>query len=623
MTRGFLVASALTVLAMVSCSSDEHTRSHPEGAAGTADASGGTSGNQAAAGRTSGARGGDAPISGGGPGAGEAGASGTPSSRGSSHTGGTPSPGAAGSPGGMDSTAGAGSPGEAGSGASDGGRAGEPAFPGGRKSAAGAGGREPVAGASGTLVGGAGGAAGQESDRDADGVRDSEDNCPVTKNPDQQDSNVNSVGDVCEAIGGFDPRFEVLAYQPEHATEGVTILSVLGGLTTFEDPAYADFGYLAALPVAPNGATVSQLLPVWVYSDFSNGAFSDVGLLPNGHPFAIRGAHVGDRASELDPVSGEAVWTYDEVMVNHSFKPLPDGGYIFIYSTLLEHDTYGVDVDGDGILEVRMDGVRVIDQNRNTVWDWALLDHDIDLQAPPSPTYSTLSDYWSNCNSVSFVPDPDWTTSDPLRGDVYLNCRLMNRLYDIAYPEGNIEWVMGRGGDFGSGFFHHAHDPSITYVESGGVRVATRILLYDNREAPPLGEADPCPPDETCPGDIEPYSRVLEVEVDSSLNAEIVWKWPSPTSSDFEAVKTYSPLAGGAQRLPNGHVLITHATEGGNPYLGEVCNTRITEVMPTGSLTGGDVVWDVRSDPGYCSFKATRFVSDLEGWASHVEPPAP
>ena len=479
-----------------------------------------------------------------------------------------------------------------------------------------------LAGAGGAAAGGGGRVGQSGADRDADGVADSADNCPSTKNPGQQDADGNAVGDACEGIGDFLPAFELLEHDPESSFPGVTLLSVMGGPTTFDDPSYADFGYLAALPLAANGSSESEFVPLWVYSDFWGGAFSSVDVLPNSHLVAIRGADAGERLVEIDPVSGETVWTYDDVMVNHSFQRLDNGDFIFIHTTLVEHETYGQDVDNDGVLEVRMDGVRVIDPDKNTLWDWSLLDHDIDLEEPPpSPIYSTVSDYWSNCNAVKFVPAQGWTQSDPLEGSVYLNCRLMDRLYKIDYPSGQIDWVMGSGGDFGEGFFHHPHDPNISHVEDAeGSRIATRILLYDNREAPPLGGAEPCPPDETCPPEIEPYSRVIEVQVDNDLNAEIIWKWPSPTSPDFDAVKVYSPLAGGVQRLPNGNILITHATEGGNPFLGEVCSGHLMEVLPDGTLTGGRIVWDVTLASSYCTFKATRIPPDaVEGWASYVE----
>ena len=203
-----------------------------------------------------------------------------------------------------------------------------------------------------------------------------------------------------------------------------------------------------------------------------------------------------------------------------------------------------------------------------------------------------------------------------MEGDICVSCRLHNRIYDVDYPSGEVVWIMGDDGDFGEGMFHHSHDAQVTYdTDEAGNRTLTRILLYDNREAELLGGAAPCPPDESCPDDIEPYSRVIEVTVDEDLNAEIVWKWPSPTSDDFDDVALYSPLAGGIDRLPNGNLLVTHATVGGNPYLGVISHGRLTELKRDGSLTGAEVVWDVEFNAAYGSFRALRIPEEaVENW---------
>jgi hypothetical protein len=461
------------------------------------------------------------------------------------------------------------------------------------------------------------------NDLDSDGVEDEADNCPVTKNPDQKDADGDGIGDACEGIGDFQPAYELLRYEPEEVSSGVTLFPNIGGVDTFNRADFAEFGYLAALPTAANGATKSEMIPLWVYSDFADGEFTDVDLLPNGHLLGIRGPDGGDSLHEIDPVTGETLWSYDDVMVNHSFKRLPNGYLVFIYTDFVESSNYGEDVDDDGKMELRMDNVRIIDDKGHLVWDWSLIEHDGDIDEPPAEVYSLLTEWWSNCNSVSFVPAPGWTEDEALEGDVYLSCRLLNKIYKINYPSGDIEWVMGSGGDFGQDLFYRPHDPNITYIEDAdGNKGATRILLYDNREDPPLGEASACPPDETCPEDIDPFSRVLEIVVDEDLDAEITWKWPSPTSPDFDDVNVFSPIAGGVQELSNGNVLITNATVGGNPYLGYIPHCELMEVKRDGTLTGGEIVWWVAFNKGYGTFKAIRIPAvALEGWESHVEPP--
>jgi hypothetical protein len=331
----------------------------------------------------------------------------------------------------------------------------------------------------------------------------------------------------------------------------------------------------------------------------------------------MRGGDGGAVMIEMDPTVPEVRHTYDDVMYNHYAQSLPDGNILAIYSEFREHERYGYDVDDDGKREIRTEILRVVTPEGDTQWEWSVFEQDPD--APVSEAYVALTEWWSNCNAVSFIPNDDWTDGEPLEGDIYFNCRLLNRLYDVEYPSGDIRWIMGDGGDFGEGFFYHSHDPRISFdYDEDGNRVATHILLYDNREAPPLGAAEVCPPDETCPKDLTRYSRVIEVVVDGDLNAEIVWKWPSPSAPDFDAYHFYSPIGGGVVPLENGNLLITNATEGGNPFLNEVCRGRLLEIVRDGSLTGAEVVWDVAFNDYYGSYRAVRIPeSAATKWRSH------
>ncbi len=457
-----------------------------------------------------------------------------------------------------------------------------------------------------------------DGDEDSDNVLNADDNCPVTKNADQEDKNQNDVGDACEAADLFAPIFQVTSYQKELCDDGVTILAVQGGKETFETEDWLDFGYIAGFPTAPNGSTDREIFPLWVFADRSTGAFSDVNLLPNGSLLTIRGSDAGAVLTELDPILGEDRFVYDDVLVNHSAKRLPDGSTLFIYSEFFEDETMGVDVDGDGVREIRRENVRVIDEEGNTTWEWSVLEQDPD--AEPTGNYVVFSEWWSNCNAVSFVPAVDWKKGESLTGDVYLNCRLLDRLYKINYPEGDIEWIMGKGGDFGEGFTYHSHDPEISFdVDDEGNRVMTHILIYDNREAPPLGDGPVCPADETCPEGTTPFSRVIQVDVDNALNAEIVWKWPSVTLPNFKKLSFYSPIGGGVSTLRNGNLLITNATEGGNPFIGDECYAHLIELKRDGTLTGGEIVWELLSSRYYGSYKAIRVPYEtVEGWNSKV-----
>ena len=448
------------------------------------------------------------------------------------------------------------------------------------------------------------------NDADSDGVADERDNCPEVKNPAQGDANQNGFGDACETRA-FAPEFTVLKADTANITSGHTLFSVVGGENVFLDPAWQEFGFLATLPLLPSTAESPTIAPDWVFADFNGAEFNIVDVLSNGHILAIRGADGGKTMVEIDPVTAMTVRQFTDREYSHDVMVLPDGNYLAIWAETIPYP--------ESIPEtLQFEHVGVVDAEGNTLWDWNLYEQVPD--APASEQYVTLAGLWSNCNAVDFKPADDWQSGTPLRGNVYLNARVQNRLYNISYPSGDILWIMGDDGDFGENLFHHPHDAQIV-ADPGANSLpgVTRILLYDNREAPVLGNATACPADETCPLGIEAYSRLLEIEVDETARtARIVWKWPSPTSPDFSEYALYSPIAGGIDQLPDGHLLITHATVGGNPFLpGVVPHGRLMEIQRDGTLTGATVLWDVVFSESYGTFKAIRLPEgSTDSWTS-------
>ena len=434
-------------------------------------------------------------------------------------------------------------------------------------------------------------------DMDSDSVVNDEDNCVDLPNPQQEDGNRNHIGDVCE-IRDFAPSYKVLHYDADNAAPGETLFTVVNSNGAFASTGLVTLGYLAAVPLSPGTDGDNTLDPIWEYASFDTGEFLIANVLSNGHLMAIRGKDGGDKLVEIDPVSAKVVNRYASKKFNHDFIALPDGNFLVIYTRSVDSK--------DGSLYV--ENVAVIDPDGTQLWDWDLYDRVPD--APASEKYVSLAGIWSNCNALDFAPDEDWKDGQPLSGNIYLNCRIHNRLYNIEYPSGEIVWIMGDDGDFGEGMFHHPHDTQIAFdTDDTGKRTGFRVLMYDNREAPFLGDANACPPDEpeeTCPDNTAPYSRVIEVAVDNDLNAQIVWKWPSPTSPDFDQYRGYAPIGGGVSRLSNGNLLITNATVGGNPFLGDEIHARLIELKRDGTLTGATVVWDVEFNTGYGSFKAIR-----------------
>ncbi len=157
---------------------------------------------------------------------------------------------------------------------------------------------------------------------------------------------------------------------------------------------------------------------------------------------------------------------------------------------------------------------------------------------------------WLHMNSLDYDPGDE---------ALYVSVRNLNRIYKLGYPDGEVEWVMGDGGDFGQGLFSHQHNPT---------RIGDdRMLLFDNGLH--RGFAEPV------------TSRVIEIQFDAGAgDARIVWEYDGPPSF-------YSDAMGDASRLPNGNTLVVDSMNG-----------RIIEVTAEGLP-----VWELEFPPSFMTYR--------------------
>ena len=161
-------------------------------------------------------------------------------------------------------------------------------------------------------------------------------------------------------------------------------------------------------------------------------------------------------------------------------------------------------------------------------WEWRLEDHlpwtdlcPLDIQYD---MFGPARD-WTHANALTF---------DEGAGAIYVNVRNLNQLVKVAYPSGDIEWIMGDGGDFGAGLWAHSHSPELL--------PGNRVLVFDNGLHRSSGEPY--------------YSRVVEITYDPlALTAAITWEYRE--TPDF-----FTAIGGGAVELGDGDVLITDANHG-------------------------------------------------------------
>jgi hypothetical protein len=329
-----------------------------------------------------------------------------------------------------------------------------------------------------------------------------------------------------------EPRVEVL--DARLVSPGVTLMNV-------EDP---DDVYTVSVVMA-----VDEQGGVLWHFEHEGQFVSETDLFPNGDVLA----QVGPNISRMNR-KGDLVDYYDEFYVHHDVDVLPWGNLMAITSVELQERKEPSDwFSRDWIIEIDT-RTRLLPR----IVHLEFLVPEFELCAACIVSEVTGGRDWIHANSVDY---------DLVEEAVYVSVRNLNRIYKLSYPEGEVEWIMGDGGDFGEGLFDHQHNP--VRIEPG------LMLLFDNGL-----HSDPL---ETS------RSRVIEIEYDpEALAARIVWEYAGPPAF-------YSEAQGDATRLLNGNTLVVDGFNG-----------RIVEVTRDGTA-----VWELSLPPPYYIYKAHRIPNFL------------
>jgi hypothetical protein len=285
---------------------------------------------------------------------------------------------------------------------------------------------------------------------------------------------------------------------------------------------------------------------LWEYQNNKEGLITEVEVLPSGHLAAEQLVSLVD----LD-LDGTVSKKFSQRLAHHALDIMADGRYAVLTFDRMQNP--------DGV--VLGDGLAILSADWGTVeWEWYARDH------------IPLTDLCPVC----ITEDPyhlgsDWTHANGLRFDdaeqkVYFAVRNLNRIYKIDVPSGNVDWVMGDGGDFGAGLWAHAHSPE--YLPGN------RVLMLDNGLHRAGGQE---------------YSRVIEIGFDPvAKTAEIVWEYRE--TPDF-----YAFALGSVHRLPSG-----------NTFLADGVNSRMVEISPDHQK-----LWELKLQEGYGTYKVLTVPADF------------
>jgi hypothetical protein len=240
----------------------------------------------------------------------------------------------------------------------------------------------------------------------------------------------------------------------------------------------------------------------------------------------------------------------EDYFPHHDFSKLDDGRLVAIYRSVLDRTDDVVFITPDGEVE----------------WTWHSLEH----LASEFTEEPFREEDLTHVNSVQVLPDNPWFRDGDNRfrpGNLLISARHLDAVYIVDRENGRIVWRYGTDLDW-------QHEAVMNGPHLPG---AGHILIFNNRNH--AAQRD---------------SRVIELD---PRDGRIVWSYSHDTF--------FTDIAGVAQKLPNGNVLITSSRGG-----------RIFEVTPD-----GDVVWQWA--PPYNPLRPQRYAYDhcpqLAGLAQPAE----
>jgi hypothetical protein len=381
---------------------------------------------------------------------------------------------------------------------------------------------------------------------------------------------------------------------PLHPTAVLIPLALL----TLASPPRAQVAEPGFRLFSPNGSTETYLVDVagqvvhtWtaafppgvgVHLD-ADGTLLRTADLPGG--FGVGGEGGGVQVLALD---GTLLWDYrydgPGVLAHHDVERLPNGNVLvlaFEQKSVAEAIAAGRDpaLLPDGVLlpehvvEVEPTGPTT----GTIVWEWHLWDHLIQDFDPTKANFGVVADHPELVN-VNYPPNPgpggDWIHLNAIDYDaehdrILLCSPFLSEIWVIdhstttAEAAGHVGGTWGRGGDllyrWGNPVAYDRGTPAdqMLFGQHGahfvpdGLAGAGRVLLFNNN----VGGS---------------FSAVWELELPTDASGAFVlppggtygpagpaWQYVAPTPTDL-----FSPFLSRAERMPNGHTLITSGVQG-------------------------------------------------------------
>lgn len=283
--------------------------------------------------------------------------------------------------------------------------------------------------------------------------------------------------------------------------------------------------------------------------------FHSIEPLPNGNITALLLAPAtGDSmVAELDP-AGALVWQYLPPAGTHPLadtERLPNGNTL----VLVRRQGLFPEISPNPFWD---ELVQEVDPSGEVVWEWSTAAHWPTL--PLTVVQRNLiqkalmagTGIVFHCNGIASLPPNPHEASDPrfAAGNILVSQRDTNAILLVERSTGDIVWFY-----YGSLGQHQVHMLDASLPGAGN------LLMLDN------GGSSGYPPV------TRSWSQVIEV---NPATKQVVWSYDALASGLRTEAAFFTPVMGGAQRLPNGNTLTVDAVWG-----------RAFEVTTT-----GEIVWE-------------------------------
>ena len=312
--------------------------------------------------------------------------------------------------------------------------------------------------------------------------------------------------------------------------------------------------------------------------DLPSGLGNDAELLPSGKLLVSLEAENtsptltiggwGGRVQIINPdksINWDFTYSSDKYLGHHDVELLPNGNILMMVWEIMnksEAKQAGY-IDIESIDQLIIESlIEVNPANNSIVWQWRSKDHlvqDFDENrnnfgnVSQNPQLINLNHAPRSNGDLMHANGIDY---DAVNDIIYLSVNFYNEVWVIDHSTSKEEAVTNSGGNFNKGgnliyrfgnpaaygnnngnqLFFNNHFPNI--LENNGIGSNRNVLIYMN-------------------GNVEKQSKIIEIRVPHPFNLlpdinndpEIIW--------EFTNTELYSPILGGAVRLPNGNTLIT------------------------------------------------------------------